>query len=319
MMKGKLFEWLDYIIEQPLVRSLARNLPSCYELIPSASYFNSSITNGISSDADVYTECFQLPGGDYTGYSDLIGYLRNYSSSLGENLNDALIGSSEIFKELIDTIDFGGISIFNIVGYNQWTIGKNRVIVGAPPLNWISIEESRNINGDYTVPLRSAELINNQIQEHTYYIPDIEHCDLPGSQPVFEILSGVFSDPPVTSFPEYISPPPSYRFIIDEIKEQTIRVNSFCLSQNYPNPFNSSTTINYFIPEECYVTIKIYDILGNEIGTLVNEEKLSGNYSVKFFINDPRLASKVYFYNLDASAIDGKEHFSKTGKMVLLK
>jgi hypothetical protein len=319
MMKGKLFEWLDYIIEEPVVRSLARNLPSCYELIPSDSYFNTNITNGISSDVDVYTECFQMPGGNYVDYTGLIDYLRTYSSSLGENLNDALIDSSETFKESIDTIDFGEINIFNIVGCNQWTIGKNRVVVGPPPLNWISIEESRNINGDYTVPVRSAELINNQILEHTYYIPDIEHCDMPASQPVFEILTGIFSDPQVTWFPQYSTPPPSYRFIINGINEQTEKINSFYLSQNYPNPFNSSTTIKYILPEASYLTIKIYDILGNEIGILVNGERSAGSYSVKIFLNDPGLASNVYFYRLDAVAISSREHFSSTGKMILLK
>ncbi len=319
MMKGKLFDWLNYIIEEPVVRSLARNLPSCYELIPSSSYLNTSITNGVSVDADIYSECFQLPGGNYTDYQELISYLRTYSSTLGENLNGALIDSAEIFKEYIDTVDFDGIMVFNIVGYNQWTIGKNRVIIGPPPLNWITIEESRNINGDYTVPLRSAELINNQVFEHTYYIPDIEHCDLPASQPVFEILSGVLSDPPITSFPQYASPPPSYRFLIDGIKDQNVNINSFYLAQNYPNPFNSSTIIEYLILEESYVTIKIYDIVGNEIGTLVDDEMPAGSYSVKFLLNNSQLASNVYFYKLDAVVKSGREHFSKTGKMILLK
>lgn len=319
MLKGKLFEWLDIIIEEPLVRSLSRNLPACYELIPSAGYFNTGINNGVSSDADIYSECFQLPDGDYTNYTDMINYLRTYSSTLGENLNETLIDSSEIFKESIDIVDFDEINIFNIVGYNQLTIGKNSVIIEPPPLNWISIEESRNLNGDYTVPVRSAELINNIIAEHTYYVPDIEHCDLPSSQPVGEILAGILSDPPVTSFPQYKSPPPSYKFLLSGVGNETGYINSFYLSQNYPNPFNPSTTINYSIPGMSYVTLKVYDILGNEIAVIVNGEKTAGSYSVKFSINNRPSASTVYFYKLDAMTEEDQEHFTKSGKMILLK
>ncbi len=83
------------------------------------------------------------------------------------------------------------------------------------------------------------------------------------------------------------------------------------LSQNYPNPFNPATTINYSIPQTNFVTLKIYDILGREISTLVNQEKLPGNYEVKF--DGSKLASGVYFYRLQAGS------FSDTKKLLLLK
>jgi len=85
----------------------------------------------------------------------------------------------------------------------------------------------------------------------------------------------------------------------------------FTLSQNYPNPFNPTTTIKYQIPEMSYVTIKVYDVLGKEVTTLVNREKPAGSYEVEF-IGD-RLTSGIYFYQLRAgSYVDIK-------KMVLLK
>ncbi len=85
----------------------------------------------------------------------------------------------------------------------------------------------------------------------------------------------------------------------------------FSLQQNYPNPFNPGTKIIYSIPQTSFVTLKIYDILGNEVATLVNEEKALGNYEVEF--NASKLSAGVYFYKLQA----GK--FVQTKKMMLLK
>jgi hypothetical protein len=85
----------------------------------------------------------------------------------------------------------------------------------------------------------------------------------------------------------------------------------FQLVQNYPNPFNPNTTIKYSIPELSFVTIKVFDVLGNEITTLVNEEKPLGSYEVEF--DATRLTSSVYFYQLKAGS------FVETKKMLLLK
>jgi hypothetical protein len=85
----------------------------------------------------------------------------------------------------------------------------------------------------------------------------------------------------------------------------------FVLKQNYPNPFNPTTTIRYVIPERALVTIKIYDILGDEITTLVNEEKPIGYYEVEFIASN--LSSGVYFYKLTAG------DFIQTKKMILLR
>jgi hypothetical protein len=83
------------------------------------------------------------------------------------------------------------------------------------------------------------------------------------------------------------------------------------LEQNYPNPFNPTTTIKYQIPERSFVTIKVYDVLGNEIETLVNEEKPAGSYEIEF--NGTGLPSGTYFYQLQAGS------FVETKKMVLMK
>jgi hypothetical protein len=87
--------------------------------------------------------------------------------------------------------------------------------------------------------------------------------------------------------------------------------NEFQLEQNYPNPFNPSTIIGYHLPSNAFVVLKIFDILGREVETLVNEHQDRGNYSIQF--NASNLPNGVYFYRLDA----GTYHNSK--KLLLLK
>ena len=85
----------------------------------------------------------------------------------------------------------------------------------------------------------------------------------------------------------------------------------FLLSQNYPNPFNNSCAIKYSIPKSSPVSLKIFNVLGSEIETLINEEKTSGTYELKW--NAANLPSGVYFYKLQAG------DFIQTRKMILLK
>lgn len=85
------------------------------------------------------------------------------------------------------------------------------------------------------------------------------------------------------------------------------------LEQNYPNPFNPSTIIAYQLPEASQVSLKIYDVLGREVATLVNARQAAGRYRVAFSAADYQLAAGVYFYALSASG------FQKTRKMMLVK
>ncbi|HSD64513.1 MAG TPA: T9SS type A sorting domain-containing protein [Ignavibacteriaceae bacterium] len=92
----------------------------------------------------------------------------------------------------------------------------------------------------------------------------------------------------------------------------------FYLSQNYPNPFNPETEIEYTVPNDSKVSIKIFDILGNEIATLINDEKPAGNYSLTW--NAVNLPSGIYFYELRAVPTGRQAGgFIQTKKMVLLK
>ena len=96
-----------------------------------------------------------------------------------------------------------------------------------------------------------------------------------------------------------------------DIKEDKAFASYFQLNQNFPNPYNPTTTVKYHIPELNFVTLKVYDVLGNEIASLVNEEKQIGTYEVEF--DGAGLSSGIYFYKLQAGA------FVETKKMLLLK
>jgi len=93
--------------------------------------------------------------------------------------------------------------------------------------------------------------------------------------------------------------------------EGNIVPSEFFVDQNYPNPFNPITKIKYNLPHNSFVNLRVYDILGSEITTLVNAEQPSGNYEVEF--NGADLASGIYFYRFDAGG------FTSVKKMLLLK
>jgi aminopeptidase N len=96
------------------------------------------------------------------------------------------------------------------------------------------------------------------------------------------------------------------------IEDEQVEVpTKFKLEQNYPNPFNPSTTIEYLVTSSEFITLKVYDVLGDEVATLVNQEKPAGRYEVEF--NASKLSSGIYFYKLQAGS------FIETKKMVLLK
>jgi hypothetical protein len=111
----------------------------------------------------------------------------------------------------------------------------------------------------------------------------------------------------------------AYEFNTLTTVEEDLSLQDFILFQNYPNPFNPATTIRYTIPfviasvakQSQLVTLKVYDVLGNEIITLVNEEKPAGEHSI--FFDASYLSSGIYFYQLKAGSL------ITTKSMVLIK
>ncbi|MCX8010714.1 MAG: agmatine deiminase family protein, partial [Ignavibacteria bacterium] len=114
------------------------------------------------------------------------------------------------------------------------------------------------------------------------------------------------------------SPTGAYQFIVDsrtEVENSSRAMKDYHLNQNYPNPFNSKTIIVYNLPKSEQVKLKVFDLLGREVATLVNEIKPAGTHIVEF-INESKikeLTSGIYFYQLQAG------EFTQTRKMILAK
>jgi len=166
--------------------------------------------------------------------------------------------------------------------------------------NWfkIVVDNQMPITGEIEVPAWWGELCEvdpPQISGNTIGFFD-------GSQ-----SWGVFHDLPIKLIIQKIPV---------EVREETQRELNFSLKQNYPNPFNPSTRIQYQVSSNTYVTLKVYDVLGNEIATLVDEYKSAGNYEVEFSVKGG-LTSGVYYYQLKAGSGDGR--FIQTKKMILMR
>jgi hypothetical protein len=157
----------------------------------------------------------------------------------------------------------------------------------------------------------------------TYVGTNTRTATFPGTWPV-DTLRCSFPQGFDSVVVHYDSPPPTCQdygtiFVADNMRVTPIvtgisegrLAEMFTLRQNYPNPFNPSTTISYQLPMQSYVTLKVFDMQGKEVATLVNSVEQPGDKSVNFNAN--KLASGVYYYRLQVG------NFIETKKLVLLK
>jgi phosphatidylserine/phosphatidylglycerophosphate/cardiolipin synthase-like enzyme len=163
---------------------------------------------------------------------------------------------------------------YAIIDGTKGTVGPQWIITGSQ--NWSSSGE--NTNNENTVIIQSARVANLYLQEFA-----ARYYEAGGMDSILVSVEQI--DPHIPA--------------------------SFSLLQNYPNPFNPSTRIKYSLPSNQLVTLRVYDLLGREVATLVNEKQAAGTYQVQFSMNG--LASGVYFYRLGASG------FVETKKMLLMK
>ncbi len=191
----------------------------------------------------------------------------------------------------------------------------------AVQLNWTTATETNNSGFEIE---RSPSLIPSQ-REGTSQTPLWGEWGAIGFVPGF----GTTTEPKTYSFNDENVSTGIYKYRLKQIdfdgsfeysNEIEVAVDfapkDFVLYQNYPNPFNPNTVISYQVPVSGSVTLKIYDVLGNEVATLVNEEKQPGVYEVEFSVgqdSSPDKASGIYFYQLNAGSI------SDTKKMILLR
>jgi hypothetical protein len=172
---------------------------------------------------------------------------------------------------------------------------------GVVVLNWTTSTETNNFGF--------------QIERSKDKIGFDQLAFVPGSGTTTETKTYSYTDSTVTSGKYYYrlkqvdyNGSYSYSNIVEVDLELPTQLT---LEQNYPNPFNPSTKIKYQIPDLSFISIKVYDVLGNEVSILVSEEKIVGRYEVEF--NAITLPSGIYFYRLQAGS------FVETKKMVLMK
>jgi len=176
-------------------------------------------------------------------------------------------------------------------------------------LSWITASEINNAGFD--IERRKSSLINPDVFEEWNKIAFVE-----GKGTTTEVNHYSFSDKNLGEG--------NYEYRIKQIDydgsfkyyylNETLTISSpisFALEQNYPNPFNPSTKIQFSIPAASKVTLKVYDILGNEVAQLVNDFKPAGVYDIEF--NGENLSSGIYYYTITAG------NFTSTKKMMLLK
>ncbi len=252
----------------------------------------SKIINSINSaNENVYMAMYAITRTDikdalynrYTsGMTDIRGLIDQVNTS-GSVFNDL-----DVFAEMYNNQENTGITLHHKYSIIDQSNASSDPIVITGSHNWSNSAE--NDNDENTLIIHDVYIANQYVQEF---------------KKRYNENGGTNS---------FVTP-------IVDVNDEIPIVQDFKLYQNYPNPFNPSTKIKYTVPKTNFVSIKIYDILGKEISTLVNEEKSAGTYEVEFNANGLSsgmsakggYASGVYFYKLGAG------DFMQVKKMIMLK
>jgi len=203
------------------------------------------------------------------------------------------------------------------------TYSGNGTLCGGPlPVQLVTFLASYNNNGDVILNWRTETEINN-------FGFEIERCVILSPQCSWETIgfvegSGNSNSPKEYSFIDKNPPSGKIKYRLkqlnndgsfsysNEIEVEIYIPKEFVLYQNYPNPFNPVTTISFTLAEDAFTTLKVYDILGNEVMVLVNDKLKSGQlYKVE--LNGDKLASGLYFYRLESGSNVA------TKKLILMK
>lgn len=198
------------------------------------------------------------------------------------------------------------ITLTGINDFSLWTVGDNALPLpveltsfsaktngGRVVLNWQTATEINNYGFEIQ---RSA---GNGLQKNNWEIIGLVNGNGNSNSPKEYSFTDEHPKSGNTAYRlKQIDSDGKYEF--SKIVEVNIKgePDNFSLSQNYPNPFNPATIINYQVPAGSYVTLKVYNILGKEVSTLVNEEKPAGYFQAK--LDGTGLASGIYFYTLRA-------------------
>jgi len=172
---------------------------------------------------------------------------------------------------------------------------KNLTITVNDTVRWVNLGGFHNVGADDNSFTNGPPSFDNWVYDNVFTSA--------GDNPYFCVTHGAQGGIGMSGVVTVMNPV--------SVSDQNLVINKFELEQNYPNPFNPTTNISYVISVKSKVVLKVFDVLGNEIATLVNEEKAVGSYVVEF--NSSELTSGIYFYKLQAGS------FVEIKKMVILK
>jgi hypothetical protein len=253
-------------------------------------------------------------------------YLRNlkiYSEAADSNFDAAIANldyilthsnnSYEIFYSMQDKLNILSLLDSNYLpgGDNLNQNNLNQMIINLLSGNNLSnskrISENNNINRNSKEYLN---IFNNQLEYLNFKINNYNSLNIKEKQNLInhKILIDIMRNSYIEGIPSLST---KSKYLKDDKYKSEIIPEKYSLSQNYPNPFNPVTKINFAIPKQGFVTIRLYDILGREVSRLVNEYMTAGEYTIDF--NAGNLSSGIYFYRME---ING---FSDIKKMILIK
>lgn len=251
-------------------------------------------TTGVKVNGARYGQVYPYPE-EITFSADSL-----YSEFAGDTVNCFIRNTSD-YDVVLDSIFTS-----NFYGYLMYLIKDNDYFF----INLFNQYPNHPLDTlNYTIPAHDS------IQLQIYNVDLCPVCDYEVQNYFIDTLQFVFSFNGTVneSFSKFIQISGEGRRL--NVEEEGVLPNKFVLSQNHPNPFNPSTSIQYAIGSRQFVLLKVYDLLGREVATLVNEEKPAGSYELEFnpesSIKNP--ASGVYFYRLQAGS------FVETKKMILLR
>ena len=277
-------------------------------------------------------------------YRNKIGVNKNgvefgngYGISIYGNVEDVTIGVDELNNYVENTIvgnQDGGIDITSYQSYSPNEIVFRKNILHSNTINNLYIDSLSNLGlkKPFGLSFNGNTLSGNHLLPSiTIDIYRANRFELAAS--AYEWLgstttsaTGNFSflvnDPTVESIVVTATNPLTGSTsgfarldLVTDVEDEQSIPTEFALNQNFPNPFNPSTIITYQLPINSEVTLKIYDVLGNEVASLIDEYKEAGSYEVEFNTASriKHLASGIYFYKLQAGS------FTSTKKMILIK
>lgn len=221
------------------------------------------------------------------------------------------VAATEDFQRVAERVYGESLDYF----FKQWIYGENY------PKYSIEKRFTKKSDGTYLLKLKLKQNANTN---PTFFKMPIEIMIVSKDIAITKRLFNDQSeqewalDLPFKEIPDYVKFDPNNKILKDILAETDVNSSAklptnYSLSQNFPNPFNPETTINFAIPTGNHVSLKVYDMLGSEVATLVDEFKQAGTYNCKLRVENGELPSGIYFYQLQSGS------YSETKKLILMK